>query len=491
MSRRSRVFIGIFVVYLAAVGLLLYRVAADIDPRYRESAEESLVDTAQLLATLLERRTFSGVIPTDELERTLAQLAERPVYARIFDIEKTRVNLHVYVTDRNGIVLFDSRGRDVGKSYLDWRDVRLTLAGAYGARTTLAADDDTGSAVMYVGAAIRERGRGANAEAGEDIVGMVSVGKPIESFAPFIANARAKLVQVGLISGGALLAALAFALIWLLRPLGLIGDLWRALRHEGAGSLAARLRLMAHALSASVAEARDALAGRSYAEQYVQTLAHEIKSPLAAIRGAAELLREPMSEPARARFAGNIVEQVARAQDLIERMLELTSLERRGSLERVELVSLAQLVRLVVTEAAPSAERKHMRFEVDVAEPLLASGDAFLLQRAISNLVRNSIDFAPAHSSVEITAREAGRQIVLTVRDYGPGLPPFAQRRVFEKFFSTARPDTGKKGTGLGLAFVREVATLHGGTARLANHPDGGAVATLQLPRATAASSGR
>ena len=55
---------------------------------------------------------------------------------------------------------------------------------------------------------------------------------------------------------------------------------------------------------------------------------------------------------------------------------------------------------------------------------------------------------------------------------------------MFEKFFSTARPDTGKKGTGLGLAFVREVATLHGGTARLANHPEGGAVATLQLPRA-------
>jgi len=483
LSRRTRVFIAIFVVYLAAVGALLYRVAADIDPRYRESAEESLVDTAQLLATLLERRVFSGVIPTDELERTLAQLAERPVYARIFDIEKTGVNLHVYVTDRNGIVLFDSRGRDVGRSYLDWRDVKLTLAGAYGARTTLAADDDSGSAVMYVGAAIRERG-GGEAEAGEDIVGMVGVGKPIEAFAPFIANARAKLVQVGLISVGALLAAIALALVWLLRPLGLIGDLWRAARHEGGGSLAVRLRLMAHALRASVAEARDALAGRSYAEQYVQTLAHEIRSPLAAIRGAAELLREPMPEASRARFAGNIEEQVARAQDMVERMLELTALERRGSLERVELVSLAQVVRLVVTEATPLAERRHMRFEVDVPEPLLASGDAFLLQRAISNLVRNAIDFAPVRSTVEIAARQAGRQVELTVRDHGPGLPPYAARRAFEKFFSTARPDSGKKGTGLGLAFVREVAALHGGTARLDNHPDGGAVATLTLPRA-------
>jgi two-component system sensor histidine kinase CreC len=115
------------------------------------------------------------------------------------------------------------------------------------------------------------------------------------------------------------------------------------------------------------------------------------------------------------------------------------------------------------------------------------AGDAFLLGRALSNLVRNAIDFAPPHSTVEIAAREAGRQVEVTVHDYGPGLPPFAQRRVFEKFFSTARPDTGKKGTGLGLAFVKEVAALHGGTARLANHPEGGAVATLLLPRATAA----
>lgn len=487
MSRRSRVFLGIFVVYLAAVSLLLYRVATDMDPRYRESAEESLVDTAQLLATLLERRSFSGVIPTDELERTLAHLAERPVYARIFDIEKTRVNLHVYVTDRDGIVLFDSHGRDVGKNYLGWRDVRLTLQGVYGARTTLADDDDTSSAVMYVGAAIREHGPGMNVEAGQDIVGMVGVGKPIESIAPFIANARAKLLQVGLISVGAFLALLAFAVVWLVRPFGLLSDLWDALRQRGAGSLLARLRLLVHALRVALAEARDVLAGRSYVDQYVQTLAHEIKSPLAAIRGAAELLREPMSEPARARFAGNIEEQVARAQHLIDRMLELANLERRSTLERVELVSLAQVLRVVVTEATPGATRKHMRFEIDVPERLLVSGDAFLLQRALSNLVRNAIDFAPAHSTVEIGARAAGRQVEVSVHDYGPGLPPFAQRRVFEKFFSTARPDTGKKGTGLGLAFVREVAALHGGAARLANHPEGGAVATLQLPRAAAA----
>ena len=85
--------------------------------------------------------------------------------------------------------------------------------------------------------------------------------------------------------------------------------------------------------------------------------------------------------------------------------------------------------------------------------------------------------------TVEISARTSLHEVELQVGDRGPGLPPFAEARVFERFFSLARPDTGRRGTGLGLAFVREIATLHGGAAQLANRPDGGALATLRLPR--------
>ncbi|HEU0199178.1 MAG TPA: ATP-binding protein, partial [Burkholderiaceae bacterium] len=97
---------------------------------------------------------------------------------------------------------------------------------------------------------------------------------------------------------------------------------------------------------------------------------------------------------------------------------------------------------------------------------------------------RNSVDFAPAGSVIDIAARARGRRVELTVRDRGPGLPAFAGARTFDKFFSLPRPGTGKKSTGLGLAFVKEVMQLHGGAARLVNHPDGGALATLALPRA-------
>ena len=479
MSTRSRIFAGIFVVYLAAIGVLLYRVAADFDPRYRESAEESLVDTANLLATLLERRTFNGVIPTDELERTLSELLLRPVHARIFDIVKTKIDLHVYVTDRDGTVLFDSMGREVGANYLDWRDVSRTLAGAYGARTTVVVPNDPTSAVMYVGAPIRER---TAANAAGDIVGMVSVGKPVASIRPFIVNARAKLALVGVISSAGFAAALLFATVWLVRPFGFVRDVWRTLARE-PGSIGTFGRRFVHALRTAFADMRDALAGRSYVDQYVQTLTHELKSPLAAIRGAAELLREPMPESARARFAGNIEEQVERAQTLIDRLLELSGLERRAALERTEPVSVVQTVYAARDELATLAAQKGIEIAISADANATLHGDAFLLQRAAANLLANAIDFAPRFSKIDVAVRAGDRHVELTVRDRGPGLPEYARERVFERFFSLARPDSGRKSTGLGLALVKEVAALHGGAAKLANHPGGGALATLTLPR--------
>ncbi|MBC8119316.1 MAG: two-component system sensor histidine kinase CreC [Burkholderiaceae bacterium] len=476
MSKRTRIFLGIVVVYFAAVAFLLYRISLDIDPRYRESAEESLVDTANVLATLLERQAYNGVIQIDELERTLQHVTKRPLNAKIFAIEKTAIVLHVYVTDANGIVLYDSAGRDIGKDYRGWIDVRRTLDGDYGARTTLADAADPASGVMYVGAAIRERvASDRSADGADQIVGMLSVGKPVAAFSPFIANARQKLVAAGVLSAGSFALLLLIVTVWLVRPFGLVTDLWRALRSErgGAGRVLNPFRV-------AFADIRDALTGKSYVEEYVATLTHEIKSPLAAIRGAAELLREPLPENARVLFTGNIEEQVARAQDMVDRMLELSSLERRAVVARQEILSVAGLADAVRAELAPVAAQRGVELFIDVDPALEVSGDRFLLQRALSNLVSNAIDFAPGESAVTVDGQLARGRVEITVRDHGTGLPPYAQERAFEKFFSTPRPN-GKKGTGLGLAFVREIAQLHGGQARLINHDEGGVLATLSL----------
>ena len=82
-------------------------------------------------------------------------------------------------------------------------------------------------------------------------------------------------------------------------------------------------------MAAAYQEMRDALAGRQYVTEYVQTLTHEIKSPLSAIRGAADLLQEPMPEEDRRRFVVNILREAARTQELVDRLLELAALERQ------------------------------------------------------------------------------------------------------------------------------------------------------------------
>jgi len=215
----------------------------------------------------------------------------------------------------------------------------------------------------------------------------------------------------------------------------------------------------------------------------VQTLTHEIKSPLSAIRGAAELLQEPMPEERRAQFLRNIGEESKRIQDLVDRLLQLSSLEkRRGLIEESEL-ALDEVLAEVVSSLAPLAGARLVTVTVSGAAGVTLTGERFLLQRALTNLLQNAIDFSPEGGSVEVTVSAQPRRVEVEVRDHGSGVPDYALDRVFEKFYSLQRPASGRKGTGLGLAFVKEIAELHRGRAELRNHRDGGAVAVLTLPR--------
>jgi len=233
---------------------------------------------------------------------------------------------------------------------------------------------------------------------------------------------------------------------------------------------------------------RDALAGRNYVADYVQTMTHEVKGPLSAIRGAAELLQEPMADADRARFVANIARETQRIQELVDRMMELTALESRKSLDAAAPVALRALAAEVAASATPTAQARGLVVDVLPGDddPVVV-GDAFLLQRALANLVDNAIDFAPRGSRITIEVVAHARSCDLVVRDRGPGIPDFAEGKVFEKFYSLARPATAKKSTGLGLSFVKEIADLHRGRATLKNQPGGGAVATLSLPRSEAA----
>jgi two-component system, OmpR family, sensor histidine kinase CreC len=238
--------------------------------------------------------------------------------------------------------------------------------------------------------------------------------------------------------------------------------------------------------SAAYDEMRDALAGRNYVADYVQTLTHEVKSPLSAIRGAAELLQEPMPDLDRARFTANIVRETERVQELIDRMMELTALESRRQLDHPSNVDLRALVQDVVNSVQTSARARQVSVELQAhdaeAEPITIEGDAFLLRRALSNLIDNAVDFSPTGGRVTVSLTTRRRIAEVTVLDQGPGIPDYAEDKVFEKFYSLARPHSHKKSTGLGLSFVKEIADLHHGRISLKNAEGGGARAVLGLP---------
>lgn len=474
MSARNRVFVGILLIYALGVAFLLYRIVADLDTRYRESAEESLVETSHLLASLIERDVDDRTIRPDRLRPAFQALYARRFDTQIYALHKTHVELRVYVTDARGRVVFDSTGRAEGADYSGWRDVRFALAGGYGARTTRDVPDDPRTSVMYVAAPIYANG---------SIVGEVTVGKPVQSFGQFVEASRRKIIAIGVGSLAAVMMLAIIVSVWLVRPFALVTDYVRYVRRQRSWNVRRLGRRALDSIAAAYREMRDALAGRHHVAEYVETLTHEIKSPLSAIRGAAELLQEPMPEAERRRFVANVARESQRIQELVDRLLELAALETRHRLDRMEPVDVRKLIDDAVQAVRPAAERRRVTVTAATTEPVVIEGDAFLLQRALSNLLDNAIDFSPTGGTVDVALGLTPRRVVLTVRDRGAGIPEYALDKVFEKFYSLARPHSGKKSTGLGLAFVCEIAALHHGQVTLTNAADGGAIARLELPR--------
>jgi two-component system sensor histidine kinase CreC len=235
------------------------------------------------------------------------------------------------------------------------------------------------------------------------------------------------------------------------------------------------------ALARAFEEMRDALEGRQHAERYTQALAHEVKAPLAAIRGAAELLGEDLPAAQREKFLGNIRSEGARIEQIVDRLLELSSLEARKTLQLTEAIDGAGLMAEAADVLRPACAGAKVTL---VVSPVTATlrGERVLLREALVNLLQNALDFSPAGGTVTLTATFNGGRAVFSVEDQGPGVPDYALPRVFERFYSLPRPGTARKSTGLGLALVHEIAHLHGGDATLANRPGGGAIATLWIP---------
>lgn len=473
MKLSLRLFLGYFILVAVAGQWVLMLVLRQIEPGVRTALEASLVDTAYLLSELAAPDLISGRLAEGAFAQAVQRYTSRPVAARIFDFPKRTLDYRVYVTDAHGIVLFDSAGQAVGADYSRWNDVYLTLQGRYGARSSRANPGDSHSSVMHVAAPVRN---------GETLVGVLTVAYPTSLLQPVIERSEAQVWQ-GAVWLYAVALGLGAVFTWrLTRAIGLLVAYARAVT---AGEKAVPPVIGSPELSAlakALETMREKLEGRQYAERYVQTLTHEMKSPLAAIRGAAELLEEPLPEAQRHRFAANVREQAERMDRLIEKLLGLSAVEHRQQLDEPVVLDLAVLALAVVEDKAALSACRGIVLEPSLGEGLKVRGEVFLLQQALSNLLDNAIEFSPDGGVVEIHGERSGGEVRLRIRDHGPGIPEYAQSRLFERFYSLPRPATTKKSTGLGLAFVHEVAQLHQGRVEVGNATGGGAEAILSLP---------
>jgi len=451
-----RIRTAIFGVYVlaSAIGFaaVMALVLRDVRLRYVESMRRTLGDTAAYLAAY--------ATPAAAGEDWARKLASLPPGTEV---------LRVFACDRNDRVIFDAASRDVGQTY-----ARVMYGGGkiasenYSVPNVAVVNDE-----LRVFAPVRIKG---------EMLGWVGVGRPLTTVAEGISAARWRLVWMAGVVALVMMAAGWWIAARLTRSLERLTVYAQNVRDGRVPPPPQSRAKEIAALSRAFEEMRDTLEGRQHVERYTQALAHEVKAPLAAIRGAAELLDENMPVEQRQKFLENIRSETARIQRIIDRLLELSSLEARKQLRQTETISAGRLAAEAVDVVRPAAAARSIGLKLQVGEGTLIRGEAVLLREALVNLLQNAVEFSPANGEVTLRCGTEGPRVSFTVEDRGPGVPDYALARVFERFYSLPRPGSDKKSTGLGLALVREIAHLHGGDATLENRQDDGARAEFWVP---------
>lgn len=211
----------------------------------------------------------------------------------------------------------------------------------------------------------------------------------------------------------------------------------------------------------------------------LSTVSHDLRTPLAAITGAATSLLEstPLEVGPRAELLATIAEEAERLERLVANLLDMTRLESGAMKLEREFVPVEELIGSALQRLDKHLGGRQVRIDIAPDLPLWAV-DPVLFEQLLINLIDNALKYTDG--PIELVAREQDG-LVLELRDLGPGIPAGSEERLFDKFYRGAQG--GVAGSGLGLAIVRGIAMAHGGRITAANRPEGGAVFTVILPR--------
>ena len=472
MSLSLRIFFAYFLLIGLSTWIVMQNITTELVPAMRQSLEEALGDTAYLMAEMVKEDVINNKLNNGRIAKNISEFTRRRIESKISDQVKQE-SIEIYITDDKGTVIYDSTNKNIGSDFSQWNDVYLTLRGQYGARSTRKDINDSNSSVMYIAAPIKINHR---------IIGVLTVGKPSSSVQPFFENAVRKIENKILILLLFSLALISLIVYWLTISIRKL-TLFAKNVHKGKKVTVPRLREKELAqLASAMEDMRSSLEGKNYIENYLHSLTHEIKSPLAAIQGAAELLHEDMPLESRQRFIKNIGNECQRLQQVVEQLLKLASLEKRQQLDDVELINTAEMIQRLCDDKYSILKQKQLQLDIPSLSGTKIQAERFLVQQLISNLLDNAIDFSPEGSDISITDKVENDHWLLTIKDQGQGIPDYALPRIFDRFYSLARADTGKKSTGLGLSLVYEVVQLHHGNIDIHNCDEGGAEIVVRLP---------
>lgn len=450
----------VFLLCLVAIFLpgtyFAWKVGQGIERSHLRSTERGMIDTAMVVAELWSREGMGTLPMVREIRRNL--FGDRDP------------NLRIAVYDSRGRLVEDSEKRwSEGVDHSGERDVRKALERSYGAKWER--DPYRRVVVLYTAVPILRDG---------GVMGVVRVIKTTEDVRSSVIRSLADLAVPALLA--LLLAAgAAYALsTYITRILsGLAGRAEAVARGEAGVQMETWSKSELGDLARAVERMRRRLEGKAYVESMVTTLSHEIKTPLAAIRGAAEIIGGSDDLTVRERFLGNILREVDRLAAIVDNLLALSRLETlpvdsgvRSSLQAVaEAAAASALVRAEALRVTFVSELRAGGSEVVLPEDVL--------RRLFDVLLDNALQFTPPGGRVSLRVEPYRMEI----QDGGPGIPTEHRERIFERFFTTTNPVTGRRGTGLGLAIARSIADRCRAGLRLENSPSGGAVATVDFRR--------
>ena len=449
-----------------------------------ESAKSVMVEVSSLMSKVASQNNKDGEIDLETFESLIVNYLRSQRNTRGADSNQKLENLAIYVTDKDGLLVLDSRGLILGKNMRAHNEVDSALSGDQGITRVVIESVPGPKKAKGIVVEYFYKSRFLNASNpiygnNGEILGAVVVVAPLMDLLDqnYLLQFIFYIFLISLIFG-------ALGSYRISRNIRRI-EKYTASLFSGEEVIAPDLNNQFNKLAKTIENARAEVELKDDVEQYIDTLAHELRTPITGIQLTAENLLMPMSDAQRKRFVENILDSNKHMDLLVNRLLDLSRIERRETLKAVEPVNILQIVNNVLK--APSRAKnisdKDLNIVLEINNKSLIKAEKILLEQAIGNIVNNALDFSPKSGTITIKVSETNTAISIIVLDDGPGIPPHVLSKLFTRFFSVSRPDTGVRGNGLGLRFVRKIMQLHGGEVTLQNRfIQQGAEAKLRFP---------